>query len=223
MAGIQDRLYGYGLKYVAIASAPSDAYPPSPLCHPAIIQTMNDGNIAKSRYPAQQPPASPLPHQQPPHRSRQTTANDGCGVVHGGGDTTSLVMFIVDRVVEEDRLMLANEFESITLPDEMTKHSVPPCIHLRYLRGPLLTESVRDSYNPTFRALTLVATPPLPLLLITLSDHPAFLFALRCARIVFLLLKQFSSEHEKEAEVILTLLINLLVARLTPANLGLRG
>jgi hypothetical protein len=37
-------------------------------------------------------------------------------------------MFIVDRVVEEDRLMLANEFESITLPDEMTQ-ALGPTVH----------------------------------------------------------------------------------------------
>jgi hypothetical protein len=66
------------------------------------------------------------------------------------------------------------------------------------------------SFSQHSELLLLLRHHLFPLLLITLSDHPALLFALRCARIVFLLLKQFSSEHEKEAEVILTLLINLI-------------
>ena len=49
-----------------------------------------------------------------------------------------------------------------------------------------------------------------PLLLKTLSERSAFPLALRGTRVVFLLLKQFSSELETEAEVILTLLIKLI-------------
>jgi len=49
-----------------------------------------------------------------------------------------------------------------------------------------------------------------PLLLKTLSERSAFPLALRGTRVVFLLLKQFSSELEKEAKVILTLLIKLI-------------
>jgi Guanine nucleotide exchange factor in Golgi transport N-terminal len=47
-------------------------------------------------------------------------------------------------------------------------------------------------------------TPPL------CSERSAFPLALRGTRIVFLLLKQFSSELETDAEVILTLLIRLI-------------
>ena len=49
-----------------------------------------------------------------------------------------------------------------------------------------------------------------PLLLKTLSERSAFPLALRGTRVVFLLLKQFSSKLETEAEVILTLLIKLI-------------
>ena len=51
-----------------------------------------------------------------------------------------------------------------------------------------------------------------PLLLKTLFECSAFPLALRGTRVVFLrlLLKQFSSELEAEAEVILTLLIKLI-------------
>ena len=37
-------------------------------------------------------------------------------------------MFIVDKVVEEDRRMLVNELESITLP-EMTTRALRPTVH----------------------------------------------------------------------------------------------
>ena len=37
-----------------------------------------------------------------------------------------LVMFVVDKIVEEDRrLLLASVFRSITLPDRTTDHSAP--------------------------------------------------------------------------------------------------
>jgi len=50
-----------------------------------------------------------------------------------------------------------------------------------------------------------------PLLLKALSERPAFPLALRGARVVFLLLKQFSSKLETEAKVFLTLLIKLII------------
>ena len=49
-----------------------------------------------------------------------------------------------------------------------------------------------------------------PLLLKTLAGRSAFPLAFRGPCVVFLLLKQFSSELEPEAEVILTLLIKLI-------------
>ncbi|KAK7044950.1 guanine nucleotide exchange factor in Golgi transport N-terminal-domain-containing protein [Favolaschia claudopus] len=48
-----------------------------------------------------------------------------------------------------------------------------------------------------------------PLLLKALSDRPLFPLTLRCTRVVFLLLKQFSLELETEAEIFLTLLIKI--------------
>ena len=48
-----------------------------------------------------------------------------------------------------------------------------------------------------------------PLLLKTLSERSSFPLTLRGTRVVFLLLKQFSSELATEAEVFLTLLIKL--------------
>jgi hypothetical protein len=79
-----------------------------------------------------------------------------------------------------------------------------------------------------FRALTLITTPPLhhlfSLLLKVLSERSAFLLPLCGTRVAFSLLKQFSSELETEAEVILTLLIkHILMAKLTPVSLGLGG
>jgi Guanine nucleotide exchange factor in Golgi transport N-terminal len=55
-------------------------------------------------------------------------------------------------------------------------------------------------------------TTPSPLLLKTLSSRFAFPLALRDTRVAFLLLKQFPSELETEAKVILTLLIKLIFA-----------
>ena len=49
-----------------------------------------------------------------------------------------------------------------------------------------------------------------PLLLRTLSERSPFPLSLRGTRVVFLLLKQFSSELETEAEVFLTLLVKLI-------------
>jgi hypothetical protein len=51
-----------------------------------------------------------------------------------------------------------------------------------------------------------------PLLLKALSDRPSFPLTLRSTRVVFLLLKQFSSELRTEAEVFLMLLIKIVSA-----------
>jgi len=49
-----------------------------------------------------------------------------------------LVMFIVDKVVEEDRrMLLANEPESITLPDWTTQAFGPAARRVCHLRVPL--------------------------------------------------------------------------------------
>jgi hypothetical protein len=49
-----------------------------------------------------------------------------------------------------------------------------------------------------------------PLLLKALSERPVFPLTLRCTRVVFLLLKQFSEELLVEAEVFLVFLIKLI-------------
>lgn len=49
-----------------------------------------------------------------------------------------------------------------------------------------------------------------PLVHKALSDRPAFPLSLRSTRVVFLLLKQFSSELSTEAEVFLMLLIKII-------------
>jgi hypothetical protein len=61
-----------------------------------------------------------------------------------------------------------------------------------------------------FEALTLITTPPLPLLPKTLSECSTFRLALRGTRVFPLLLKQFSMKLETEAEAILTQLIKLI-------------
>ena len=168
-----------------------------------------------------------------------------------------LVMFVVDKVVEEDRrMMLANELESITLPDGTTQalgpaardafaifedlcllgNGEPPqFLELEYLHKTFaleLIESVLTNYHELFRRvrfsslfiqvlscnshpqhselLLLLQHHLFPLLLKTLSERSPFPLALRGTRVVFLLLKQFSSELETEAEVFLTLFIKLI-------------
>jgi hypothetical protein len=178
-------------------------------------------------------------------------------------------MFIVDKVVEEDRrALLANELESITLPDGTTpalgpaardpfaifedlcllgNGERPQFLQLEYLHKTFarddLIESVLTNYHELFRKVCLsspypsqtcmpaVVLKPLPypqhsellllsqhqlflLLLKTLSERSGFLLSLHGTRIVFLLLKQFSSEFETEAKVILALLINLIISEI---------
>jgi hypothetical protein len=171
-------------------------------------------------------------------------------------------MFVVDKVIEEDRrMLLANELESITLPDGATQALGPAArdafaifedlcllgngerpqfLQLEYLHKTFaleLIESVLTNYHELFRKVCLSSPSPIrdmyanscpqitqhsellillqhhlfPLLLKTLSERSAFPLALRGTRVVFLLLKQFSSKLETEAEVILTLLIKLII------------
>jgi hypothetical protein len=159
-------------------------------------------------------------------------------------------------------MLLANELQSITLPDGTTQAlgsaerdafaifedlcllgngERPQFLQLEYLHKTFVLEliesvlmnyhelfhkvclssplPIRDLYAgccpqitvtfTTLRALTLITTPPLPPAPQTLSELSAFPFSLPGTRIV-VLLKQFSSELEMEAEVILTLLIKLI-------------
>ncbi|KAJ3930574.1 MAG: hypothetical protein NXY57DRAFT_300956 [Lentinula lateritia] len=77
-----------------------------------------------------------------------------------------------------------------------------------------LIESVLTNYHALFRkhpSLILLLQHHLcPLLLKALSDRPTFPLILRCTRVVFLLLKQFSLELQTEAEVFLMLLIRII-------------
>ncbi|CAK5277941.1 unnamed protein product [Mycena citricolor] len=76
-----------------------------------------------------------------------------------------------------------------------------------------LIESVLTNYHALFRKHTelvlLLQLHLCPLLLKALSDRPLFPLTLRCTRVVFLLLKQFSLELTTEAEIFLTLLIRI--------------
>jgi hypothetical protein len=57
-----------------------------------------------------------------------------------------------------------------------------------------------------------------PLILKSLSDRHVFPLTLRCTRVVFLILKQFSFELETEAEVFLMLLIRMISEDPDPTN-----
>ncbi|KAG5638067.1 hypothetical protein H0H81_002035 [Sphagnurus paluster] len=76
-----------------------------------------------------------------------------------------------------------------------------------------LIESVLTNYHIHFRKhpelVLLIQHHLCPLLLKALSDRPIFPLTLRCTRVVFLLLKQFSTELTTESEVFLMLLIKI--------------
>ncbi|TFK22523.1 hypothetical protein FA15DRAFT_757922 [Coprinopsis marcescibilis] len=77
-----------------------------------------------------------------------------------------------------------------------------------------LVESVLTNYHELFRKheelILLLRHHLCPLLLKTLSDRPVFPLILRCTRVVFLLLKQFSTELRTEAEVFLMMFIRII-------------
>ncbi|KAH9169937.1 hypothetical protein EDB89DRAFT_1853941 [Lactarius sanguifluus] len=158
-----------------------------------------------------------------------------------------LVMFVVDKVVEEDRRLLhANELEPITLPDGTTQPlglaardafaifedlcllgngERPQFLQLEYLHKTFaleLIESVLTNYHDLFRKhtelLLLLRHHLSPLLLKTLSERSTFPLTLRGTRVVFLLLKQFSSNLSTEAEVFLMLLIKIVAGEVEAAE-----
>ncbi|KAH9934248.1 uncharacterized protein B0H18DRAFT_1082813 [Fomitopsis serialis] len=150
-----------------------------------------------------------------------------------------LVMFIVDKVVDEDRRdeVDLKTLVDITLPNGETKALGPSArdayavfedlcllanaerprfLKLEVLRKTFaleLIESVLTNYHDLFRKhpeLLLLQRHHLsPLLLKALSDRPSFPLTLRATRVVFLLLKQFSGELKTESEVFLMLLIKI--------------
>lgn len=77
-----------------------------------------------------------------------------------------------------------------------------------------LVESVLTNYHDLFRKheelILLLQHHLTPLLMKTMSDRPVFPLILRCTRVIFLLLKQFSGELTTEAEVFLMLLIRVI-------------
>ncbi|KAI9435094.1 hypothetical protein H4582DRAFT_1817945 [Lactarius indigo] len=158
-----------------------------------------------------------------------------------------LVMFVVDKVVEEDRRLLhANELEPITLPDGTTQTlglaardafaifedlcllgngERPQFLQLEYLHKTFaleLIESVLTNYHDLFRKhselLLLLRHHLSPLLLKTLSERSTFPLTLRGTRVVYLLLKQFSSDLSTEAEVFLMLLIKIVAGEVEAAE-----
>ncbi|EMD41098.1 hypothetical protein CERSUDRAFT_111675 [Gelatoporia subvermispora B] len=151
-----------------------------------------------------------------------------------------LVMFIFDKVVDEDRRadLEAGSLIEVTLPNGSTKSLGPSAqdtfavfedlcllanserprfLKLEFLRKTFaleLIESVLTNYYDLFRKhtelLLLLQHHLCPLLLKSLSDRPNFPLTLRATRVVFLLLKQFSLELKTEAEVFTMLLIKII-------------
>ncbi|THU96822.1 hypothetical protein K435DRAFT_722517 [Dendrothele bispora CBS 962.96] len=105
-------------------------------------------------------------------------------------------------------------FEDLCL---LANSEKPNFLKLDYLHKTFaleLIESVLTNYHIPFRKhteLTLLLQHHLcPLLLKALSDRPVFPLVLRCTRVIFILLKQFSEELQTEAEVFLMLLIKII-------------
>ncbi|TBU23332.1 hypothetical protein BD311DRAFT_674190 [Dichomitus squalens] len=159
-----------------------------------------------------------------------------------------LVMFVVDKVVDEDRRDELTEGAKIeaVLPNG-TSTKLGPAAHDAYavfedlcllanseqprflkldsLRKTFaleLIESVLTNYHDLFRKhtelLLLLQHHLCPLVHKSLSDRPNFPLTLRSIRVVFLLLKQFSSELRTESEVFLMLLIKIIGADTSDAD-----
>ncbi|KAK0468574.1 hypothetical protein IW261DRAFT_1518270 [Armillaria novae-zelandiae] len=151
-----------------------------------------------------------------------------------------LVMFVVDKMVDEDRKddVSADEMSEVKLPDGTTKTLGPSArdafavfedlcllanaekphfLKLDFLHKTFaleLIESVLTNYHDLFRRhaeMTLLLRHHLcPLLLKAISERPIFPLTLRCTRVIFLLLKQFSLELQTESEVFLMLFIKII-------------
>ncbi|KAH9940033.1 uncharacterized protein BXZ73DRAFT_43028 [Epithele typhae] len=151
-----------------------------------------------------------------------------------------LVMFVVDKVVDEDRrdeLSESDKIETVLPSGATTKlgpsawdayavfedlcllanSEEPRFLNLESLRKTFaleLIESVLTNYHDLFRKhselLLLLQHHLCPLVHKSLSDRPNFPLTLRSTRVVFILLKQFSVELLTEAEVFLMLLIRII-------------
>ncbi|KAF8656137.1 hypothetical protein AX16_002739 [Volvariella volvacea WC 439] len=151
-----------------------------------------------------------------------------------------LVMFVVDKMVEEDRRedLDSELLREVPLPDGtsislgpsardafsvfedlclLANSEKPHFLNLESLQKTFaleLIESVLTNYHEPFRQhpelILLLRHHLCPLLLRSLSERPIFPLTLRCTRVIFLLLKQFSSNLVTESEVFLMLLIRLI-------------
>lgn len=151
-----------------------------------------------------------------------------------------LVMFIIDKVVDEDRRdnLVPSQLTETVLPDGTHKSLGPSALDAYSIVEDLcllansekphflnlgalpktfaleLIESVLTNYHDLFRRhnelLVLLQHHLCPLLLKLMSDRPLFPLTLRATRVVFILLKQFSTELVTEAEVFLSLLIKII-------------
>ncbi|KAI1793675.1 hypothetical protein LXA43DRAFT_971708 [Ganoderma leucocontextum] len=159
-----------------------------------------------------------------------------------------LVMFVVDKVVDEDRreeitdstkieTVLPNGTTAELGPSAYDAYAVfedlcllanseqPRFLKLDSLRKTFaleLIESVLTNYHDLFRKhtelLLLLRHHLCPLVHKSLSDRPNFPLTLRSTRVVFLLLKQFSLELKTESEVFLILLIRIVGAETSDAD-----
>lgn len=158
-----------------------------------------------------------------------------------------LVMFVMDKVVHEDDQDDPQQPVPTTLPDGSTMQLLPSsrdafsvfedlCLlansdRPRFLRldqlhktfALELIESVLTNYHTLFHRhaelLTLLPHHLCPLLLKCLSERPAlFPLALRATRVVFLILKQFSSQLTAESEIFLMLLVKVVGAEESAAS-----
>ncbi|KAF9267021.1 hypothetical protein L218DRAFT_955496 [Marasmius fiardii PR-910] len=164
-----------------------------------------------------------------------------------------LVMFVVDKMVDEDRQddIELNVLSEVHLPDGTTKtlgpssrdaYSVfedlcllansekPNFLKLEFLHKTFaleLIESVLTNYHALFikheELILLLRHHLCPLLLKALSDRAVFPLTLRCTRVAFLLLKQFSGELHTEAEVFLMLLIRIIADDADVSSTGEHG
>ncbi|KAF7416059.1 hypothetical protein PC9H_002319 [Pleurotus ostreatus] len=148
-----------------------------------------------------------------------------------------LVMFIVDKMVDEDLKGSSATTIPTHLPDGSTKSLAPSArdafsvfedlcllansekpnfLKLESLHKTFaleLIESVLTNSHAPIRQheelILLLRHHLCPLLLKALSDRPLFPLTLRCTRVVFILLKQFIHELDTEAEVFLAFFIRI--------------
>ncbi|KAI0270116.1 hypothetical protein BGY98DRAFT_1190133 [Russula aff. rugulosa BPL654] len=207
---------------------------------------MNDGISQGVDKTAQDPPYSLLPHRfliaDFPTIHSGLLAKDGRGVVQGSGNTA-----LVGHVCRLGRrggchMLLADEFESITLPGGTTQVLGPVDLDafsifedlclldnrerlqledlhttfvLELIKRVLLTNYHQPTFPQAFEIVFLLQHRLFPLLSKTRSERSAYQPPIRDTHVVFLLFKQFSSQLEMEAELIPQYSPNSLMVKLT--------